>query len=40
MEPIGGLVTPRRWTLEFGLVDEGGEAKAFGAGLLSSAGEL
>ena len=28
------------YTLEFGLVMEGGEAKAFGAGLLSSFGEL
>ena len=28
------------YTLEFGLVEEGGAAKAFGAGLLSSVGEL
>ncbi len=28
------------WTMEFGLVREGGEVLAFGAGLISSAGEL
>ena len=31
---------PRRYTVEFGVVREGGDVKAFGAGVLSSFGEL
>lgn len=31
---------PPRYTVEFGVVREGGDVKAFGAGVLSSFGEL
>jgi len=37
MERIGRVYW---YTMEFGLVDENGESKAYGAGLLSSCGEL
>lgn len=36
----GAAGGPRRYTVEFGLVREAGEVKAFGAGVLSSFGEL